>query len=115
MTHRTECDDVFRTIATTKRLRNYVAPLGHSLASATPAHDRRFGPVTPHFCFADNAFPMINGLLQPLELCQREFFLDFNHISPPNLDQESSLFQDQDSVLELYQDQDLDIAHMFDH
>ena len=37
------------------------------------------------------------------------------HISPPNLDQESSLAQDQDSVLELYQDQDLDLAHMLDH
>ena len=37
------------------------------------------------------------------------------HISPPNLDQESSLLQDQDSVLELYQDQDLDLAHILDH
>jgi hypothetical protein len=47
----------------------------------------------------------------------RTKFAEDNHISPPNLDQESSLFQDQDSVLELYQDQDLDldIAHMFDH
>jgi hypothetical protein len=43
----------------------------------------------------------------------RTKFAEDNHISPPNLDQESSLFQDQDSVLELYQD--LDIAHMFDH
>ena len=38
-----------------------------------------------------------------------------SHISPPNEDQESSLAQDQDSVLELYQDQDLDLDHMFDH
>ena len=45
----------------------------------------------------------------------RTKFAEDNHISPPNLDQESSLLQDQDSVLELYQDQDLDIAHMFDH
>jgi hypothetical protein len=49
----------------------------------------------------------------------RTKFAKDNHISPPNLDQESSLLQDQDSVLELYQDQDLDldldIAHMFDH
>jgi hypothetical protein len=45
----------------------------------------------------------------------RTKFAEDNHISPPNEHQESSLFQDQDSVLELYQDQDLDIAHMFDH
>ena len=37
------------------------------------------------------------------------------HISPPNLDQESSLLQDQDSVLDPNQDQDLDLAHMLDH